>query len=84
MAPFICWSFSRNDGNGNKHPLGLVEGATENASVVRAPIDNLIGRGLDPTPTVCRLFIIDGTKALSKACPSTPGVAAGLGTPRCR
>ena len=47
MAPFICWSFSRNDGNGNKHPLGLVEGATENASVVRAPIDNLIGRGLD-------------------------------------
>jgi putative transposase len=42
------------DGNGAKHPLGLVEGATENASVVQSLIDNLIGRGLDPT--VRRLF----------------------------
>src|SRR5580693_302225 len=37
------------DGNGDKHPLGLVEGATENAAVVQALIDNLIERGLDPT-----------------------------------
>jgi hypothetical protein len=43
------------DGNGDKHPLGLVEGATENTAVVQALIDNLIERGLDPT--VCRLFI---------------------------
>ena len=33
---------------GNKHPLGLIEGATENAAVVQALIDNLIERGLDP------------------------------------
>ena len=33
---------------GHKHPLGLVEGATENAAVVQALIDNLIERGLDP------------------------------------
>ena len=46
------------DGNGDKHPLGLVEGATENTAVLQALIDNLIERGLDPT--VCRLFIIDG------------------------
>ena len=49
---------------GAKHPLGLVEGATENAAVMQALIDNLIERGLDPS--VCRLFIVDGTKALSK------------------
>ena len=53
------------DGNGVKHPLGLIEGATENAAVVQALIDNLIARGFDPA--VPRLFIIDGSKALSKA-----------------
>ena len=37
------------DANGDKHPLGLVEGATENATTVQALIDNLVERGLDPT-----------------------------------
>jgi hypothetical protein len=32
------------DADGNKHPLGLMEGATENAAVVQALIDNLIER----------------------------------------
>jgi putative transposase len=41
------------DAEGRKHPLALVEGATENAAVVQAVIDNLIARGLDPK--VCRL-----------------------------
>ena len=59
------------DGDGNKHPLGLIEGATENAAVVQALIDNLIDRGLDPK--VCRLFIVDGAKALSKAIRATFG-----------
>jgi len=59
------------DGEGNKHPLGLVEGATENAAVVQALIDNLIERGLDPK--VCRLFIVDGAKALTKAIRRTFG-----------
>ena len=40
------------DGEGHKHPLALIEGATENAAVVQALIDNLIERGLDPR-TVC-------------------------------
>ena len=53
------------DGNGDKHPLGAVEGATENAVTVQALIDNLVERGLDPA--VPRLFIVDGAKALSKA-----------------
>jgi transposase-like protein len=59
------------DGEGNKHPLGLVDGATENAAVVQALIDNLIARGLDPK--VCRLFIVDGAKALTKAIRRTFG-----------
>jgi hypothetical protein len=53
------------DGEGIKHPLALIEGATENAAVAQALIDNLIERGLDPA--VPRLFIIDGSKALSRA-----------------
>lgn len=59
------------DGNGDKHPLGVVEGATENAAVCQALLDNLVDRGLDPA--VCRLFIIDGAKALSKAIRNTFG-----------
>src|SRR6185369_12020265 len=59
------------DGDGHKHPLGLVEGATENAAVVQALTDNLIERGLDPK--ICRLFIIDGAKALSKVIRRTFG-----------
>ncbi len=59
------------DGDGHKHPLGLIEGATENAAVVQALIDNLNKRGLDPK--VCRLYIIDGAKALNKAIRATFG-----------
>ena len=36
------------EGDGHKHPLALIEGATENAAVVQALIDNLIERVLDP------------------------------------
>ncbi len=68
------------DAEGAKHPLGLVEGATENAAVVQALLDDLVGRGLDPA--TCRLFIVDGAKALSKAIRRT----FGRGTPiqRCQ
>src|SRR6185436_937517 len=59
------------DGEGVKHPLGLIEGATENTAVVQALIDNLVERGLDPA--LPRLFIIDGAKALSKAIRRTFG-----------
>jgi len=59
------------DADGVKHPLGVLEGATENAAVVQALLDNLVERGLDPK--VCRLFIIDGSKALRKAIRRTFG-----------
>ena len=57
------------DGQGDKHPLAVVEGATENTATVQALLDNLIERGLDPA--VPRLFIVDGAKALSKAIRAT-------------
>ncbi len=53
------------DAEGNNHPLGVMEWASENAAVVQALLDNLVDRGLDPK--VCRLFIVDGAKALRKA-----------------
>jgi transposase-like protein len=59
------------DGEGEKHPLAVMEGATENTAVVQALLDNLIERGLDPQ--VCRLFIIDGAKALKTAIRNTFG-----------
>ena len=64
------------DAAGDKHPLGVVEGATENAATVQALIDNLVERGLDPA--VPRLFIIDGSKALHKAIRATFGDNAAI------
>jgi transposase-like protein len=51
--------------DGTKVPLGVVEGSTENASVVRGLITNLRDRGLDASGGV--LFVLDGGKALAKA-----------------
>lgn len=68
------------DLEGNKHPLGVVEGATENAAVVQALLDNLIERGLDPE--ICRLFVLDGAKALTKAVRRTFG--ADIPIQRCQ
>ena len=68
------------DVSGEKHPLGVVEGATENAATVQALLDNLIERGLDPKG--CYLFIVDGAKALSKALRRTFG--ADIPIQRCQ
>ena len=64
------------DGDGHKHPLAVVEGATENSATVQALLDNLIERGIDPA--VPRLFIVDGAKALSKAIRATFGKNAAI------
>ncbi len=51
--------------DGTKVPLGVVEGATENATVVTDLLVGLRDRGLDVTrPT---LVVIDGSKALASA-----------------
>lgn len=53
------------DSEGYKHPLGIVEGSTENATVAKALLADLIDRGLPSDRAV--LFVIDGAKALRKA-----------------
>ena len=50
------------DIDGTKHPLALVEGSTENASLVRELLVGLRERGLDVTRPL--LVVIDGAKAL--------------------
>jgi transposase-like protein len=51
--------------DGTKVPLGVVEGSTENATVVRALIAGLRDRGLDASEGI--LFVLDGGKALARA-----------------
>jgi len=53
------------DSDGKKHVLGLAEGASENAVVVKQLLEDLVERGVDPSRR--RLFVIDGSKALRKA-----------------
>ena len=53
------------DERGDKHVLGLREGATENAAAARALLSDLVERGLDTER--CLLVVIDGAKALRKA-----------------
>jgi len=50
---------------GVKLPLGLWEGSTENATLARTLLADLVDRGLDPEQAI--LFVIDGGKALRKA-----------------
>jgi len=53
------------DTQGNKHVLGISEGATENAVVVTRLLEDLVERGVKTDRR--RLFVIDGSKALRKA-----------------
>jgi transposase-like protein len=53
------------DAAGCKHVLGLTEGATENAVVVKGLLEELVARGVKPDRK--RLFVIDGGKALRAA-----------------
>jgi transposase-like protein len=51
--------------DGTKHPLSLVEGSTENATLVTELIVGLRERGLDVTRPI--LVVLDGSKALRRA-----------------
>src|SRR6202162_1011306 len=68
------------DERGDKHVLGLREGATENASAVRALLADLAERGLDTNRSL--LIVIDGAKALHKAVVEVFGAHALI--QRCR
>ena len=62
------------DSDGIKHVLGLREGSTEAARVVRSLLSDLIERGLNAQRM--RLWVIDGGKALRKAIVETFGTTA--------
>lgn len=66
--------------DGSKVPLGVVEGSTENANVVRGLISGLRDRGLDASNGI--LFVLDGGKALAKAVRDVFGGLAVIA--RCR
>src|SRR6266540_660941 len=51
--------------DGVKIPLGLWEGSTENATLAKTLLADLVDRGLDPEQAI--LFVIDGAKALRRA-----------------
>jgi putative transposase len=68
------------DHEGKKQILGLREGETENATVVRDLLEDIISRGL--STGVKRLFVIDGSKALRAAIREVFGTEAAV--QRCR
>ena len=68
------------DGQGRKHLLGLAQGASENARVVKDLLTDLIERGLKPD--VPRLFVIDGSRALRAGIEAVFGEQAPV--QRCR
>ena len=68
------------DSEGCKHVLGLTEGATENAVIVKRLLEELVERGV--TPGRKRLFVIDGSKALRKAIEQVYGASNPV--QRCR
>ena len=51
--------------DGTKHPLAVVDGSTENTTLVRGLLVGLRDRGLDVTQPI--LAVLDGAKALSAA-----------------
>jgi putative transposase len=51
--------------SGQKHVLGLWQGATENTTVVKSLLEDLVARGLQQDRRY--LFVIDGAKALRAA-----------------
>ena len=68
------------DSDGEKHVLGLRQGASENHVVVKGLLEDLVERGLDPKRR--RLWVIDGSKALRKAIDQVFGSAHPV--QRCR
>ena len=68
------------DEHGDKHVLGLREGATENSAACKALLADLIERGLDTEHSL--LIVIDGAKALHKAVVEVFGARALI--QRCR
>ncbi len=65
FADHLCVVALGIDIDGVKHPLALVEGSTENTTLVRSLLVGLRERGLDVTRPI--LAVLDGAKALTGA-----------------
>ena len=65
FADHVCVVAMGIDVKGKKHPLALVEGDTENATVTKDLLVSLRDRGLDMTRPI--LVVIDGGKAIASA-----------------
>ena len=65
FADHLCVVALGIDIDGTKHPLALVEGSTENTTLVRSLLVGLRERGLDVTKPI--LAVLDGAKALAAA-----------------
>jgi len=65
FADHLCVVALGIDIEGTKHPLALVEGSTENTTLVRGLLVGLRERGLDVTRPI--LAVLDGAKALTAA-----------------
>jgi putative transposase len=63
FAEHLCVVALGIDLDGTKHPLGLVEGSTENTTGVKTLLVGLRDRGLDTTRPI--LAVLDGAKALA-------------------
>ena len=63
FAEHLCVVALGIDIDGTKHPLGLVQGSTENTTVVKTLLTGLRDRGLDTTRPI--LTVLDGAKALA-------------------
>jgi transposase-like protein len=80
LGPYHVICAAGVDDQGHKHVLGLQEGATENAELAKALLEDLAGRGVDTKRR--RLFRIDGALALREAVDLVFGVGAPV--QRCR
>lgn len=65
FADHLCVVALGIDIDGTKHPLAVVEGSTENTTLVRGLLVGLRERGLDTTKPI--LAVLDGAKALAAA-----------------
>ena len=65
FADHLCVVALGIDIDGVKHPLAVVEGSTENTTLVRGLLVGLRERGLDVTKPI--LAVLDGAQALSAA-----------------
>jgi putative transposase len=76
IAEHCCVVALATTADGSKVPVGLWEGSTENKTVVRHLLADLVARGLDAEDGL--LVVIDGAKALSAAVTSVFGARAAI------